>query len=61
MTFINKLSNVFCKIKSQINIPTSELWLFENKAALSSIDKGMTETNNGQLIDKGAFAKYINE
>jgi hypothetical protein len=61
MTFINKFGNVFCKIKLQINIPTSELWLFENKTALASIDKGITEADNRQLINKDSFAKYINE
>ena len=32
----------------QITIPTSEAWLFENKAALATVDKGMTESTQGK-------------
>lgn len=42
----------------QVTIPASEAWIFEDKAILTSIDRGMAEANNGQLIDKGSFAKY---
>jgi hypothetical protein len=42
----------------QVTIPASEAWLFEDKAALASVDKGMAESNNGQVIDRGSFAKY---
>jgi hypothetical protein len=48
-------------MKTQTNTPASEVWIFEDKVILASIDKGMTEANDGQLIDKGSFAKYINE
>jgi hypothetical protein len=43
----------------QVTIPASELWLFENKEALASIDTGMAESINGQEIKRGSFAKYI--
>lgn len=42
----------------QVNIPASELWLFENKDALASVDRGMVESANGQAIKRGSFAKY---
>jgi hypothetical protein len=42
----------------QVTIPASELWLFQDKKTLASIDKGMAESNNGQTIDRGSFAKY---
>jgi hypothetical protein len=42
----------------QVTIPASEAWIFEDKAALAALDKGMAESNNGQLIDRGSFAKY---
>jgi hypothetical protein len=42
----------------QITIPASEAWLFENKAALASVDRGMTESAKGQVIDKGSFSGY---
>jgi hypothetical protein len=42
----------------QITISASEAWLFENKAALASVDKGMIESRNGQVKDRGSFAKH---
>jgi hypothetical protein len=45
----------------QVNIPVSEAWLFEDKAALASVDRGMVESANGQLIDLGSYAKYIKD
>ncbi len=43
----------------QVTIPASELWIFANKDILASIDKGMAESANGQVINRGSFAKYI--
>ncbi len=40
----------------QVTIPASELWLFENKEALASVDRGMAETTT---INRGSFAKYV--
>jgi hypothetical protein len=45
----------------QVTIPASELWLFEDKAALASVDKGMAESAKGRLIDRGSFAKYAKD
>jgi hypothetical protein len=45
----------------QVTIPASELWLFENKEALSSIDRGMAESKNGQGINRGSFKKYVKD
>ena len=55
-----QLSQISDSVKQQDKIPASEAWVFEDKSILAIIDKGMTEANNGQLIDKGSFAKYIN-
>ncbi len=40
----------------QVTIPASELWLFKNKKALASVDRGMAETTR---INRGSFAKYV--
>ncbi len=45
----------------QVTIPASELWLFENKDALASVDRGMAESMNGQAIKRGSFAKYVKD
>ena len=56
-----KLTQTSDSANLQASIPASEAWLFEDKDALASIDKGMTEANNGQSIDKRSFVRYINE
>lgn len=45
----------------QITIPASEAWLFENKAALGSVAKGLAESANGQTIDRGSFARHAKD
>src|SRR4030042_6799689 len=41
----------------QVSIPASELWLFENKEVLASIDRGMRESLKGKTIKRGSFSK----
>lgn len=45
----------------QASIPASELWVFENKDILASIDKGIRESLNGKTIKRGSFAKHVND
>ena len=45
----------------QVTIPASEVWLFKNKAALATVDKGMAESAGGQTIDRGSFAPYVED
>lgn len=45
----------------QASIPASELWVFENKDVLASIDRGIRESLNGKTIDRGSFAKQVND
>jgi len=41
----------------QVSIPASELWVFENKDILASIDRGVRQSLDGKTIDRGSFAK----
>ena len=45
----------------QVTIPASELWLFENRDALNSVDRGMLESLSGKTIKRGSFAKYTKD
>lgn len=45
----------------QVTISASEVWLFKDKTALASVDKGMVESAKGQTIDRGSFAKYVKD
>lgn len=45
----------------QVTIPASELWVFQNKEVLASIDKGVKEAADGQTIERGSFAKHVKD
>ncbi len=45
----------------QASIPASELWIFEHKDILASIDKGIRESLSGKTINRGSFAKHMND
>lgn len=45
----------------QITIPASQAWLLEDKTTLALVDKGMAESANGRVIDRGSFAKYTKD
>jgi len=42
-------------------IPASEMWLFENPGALTSVKQGLRESAEGKLIDRGSFAPHAKE
>ncbi len=42
-------------------IPTSEKWLFDNKLALHSLKKGLTQAKSGNLRSKGSFSKFADD
>jgi hypothetical protein len=37
------------------------LWVFENKDILASIDRGIRESLDGKTINRGSFAKHVND
>ncbi len=48
-------------LEPQVNIPASELWVFDDKKVLASLDKAMFESMNGQVVKRGSFAKYVKD
>jgi hypothetical protein len=45
----------------QASIPASELWVFENKDILASIDRGIRESLSGKTINRDSFAEQVND
>jgi len=41
-----------------IEVPAKEAWLFKNKAALASVQKGLKQSAAGKTKSLGSFAKY---
>lgn len=48
-------------LEPMVEIPAQEKWLFENKAALNSVKKGLTESAQGKVRSRGSFSKYTKE
>jgi hypothetical protein len=39
-------------------IPVSEMWLYENPTALTSVKQGLRESSEGKSVYRGSFAKH---
>ena len=57
--YANEMGQIL--LDPQVTIPASEAWLFEDKAALAALDKGMAESASGHTIDRGSFAQYVED
>ena len=57
--FQNSIGQII--LDPQVTIPDSEAWLFQDKDALAAVDRGMAESQNGRLIDRGSFAKHAKD
>jgi hypothetical protein len=42
-------------LEPMVEIPAREVWLYENKAALEKVKKGLSQK---ETIKRGSFAKY---
>ena len=45
----------------RIEIPAQEKWLFNNKAALSKVKKGLQDSAAKRVHRRGSFAKYMED
>jgi hypothetical protein len=59
LVYHNSLGQII--LDPQASIPASELWVFEDKDVLDSIDRGVRESLNGKTINRGSFAKHVND
>jgi len=57
--YLNSFGQII--LDPQATIPASELWVFENKEILESVDKGMVDSTRRQIINRGSFAKYVKD
>ncbi|MDB5038632.1 MAG: Uncharacterized protein JWQ35_2160 [Bacteriovoracaceae bacterium] len=44
-----------------VEIPAREKWLFENKSALESVKRGLSQSTQRETRSRGSFSKYLNE
>lgn len=42
-------------------IPAREKWLFDNKEALQSVNKGLSDAKNNRVKSRGSFGQYVED
>jgi hypothetical protein len=42
-------------------IPSREKWLFDNKKALDSVSRGLTDAQEGRVSSRGSFSQYAED
>ncbi len=48
-------------LEPMVEIPAQESWLFQNKKALASVRKGLTQSAKGEVRSRGSFTKFANQ
>lgn len=48
-------------LEPQVLIPASEAWLFRNKVALQSVDRGLSQLSSAKSTRAGSFAEYAED
>lgn len=42
-------------------IPAHEVWLYKNPKVLEKVRKGIKDADQGKLVSRGSFQKYLEE
>jgi hypothetical protein len=45
-------------LEPQIEVPAAEAWLWQNPAAIRSVQQGLKDSGEGILVDRGHFAAH---
>lgn len=48
-------------LEPQVSIPASEAWLYRNKLARKSVERGLNDLAAGKVKSFGSFAKYAGD
>ena len=57
--YLNSIGQII--LDPQVTIPASELWLFENKEALASVQQGLLESMTGKTKKRGSYARFVKD
>ena len=58
---ITERPNGVVLLEPMVEIPAREKWLFENKQALASVQRGLDQSAKGEVRTRGSFAKYADD
>jgi hypothetical protein len=48
-------------LEPNVEIPASEKWLWDNKAALHQVQKGLQDSAAGRIKSRGSFSKFMDD
>lgn len=48
-------------LEPQVEVPAAEAWLWQNPAAMKSVQQGLRDSTEGRLVDRGSFAAHVEE
>lgn len=48
-------------LEPNVEIPAKEKWLWENKAALKQVKKGLEDSASARVKKRGTFAKFLDD
>ena len=58
---VERLSNGDILLRPVVGIHKREAWLFANRHALESVERGLDDAAAGRVHDLGSFEKYLTE
>lgn len=48
-------------LEPQVEVPAAEAWLWQNPAAMKSVQEGLKDSAEGRLVQRGSFARFALE
>lgn len=57
--YLNSLGQIV--LDPHVSIPAAEVWLWQNKQALASVQRGLVESAEGLAKSRGSFAEYAED
>jgi hypothetical protein len=48
-------------LRPNSKVPLHEKWLFDNKATLKKVTKGLEDSKADRLVKKGSFSQFIDD
>ena len=45
-------------LEPQVEVPAAEAWLWQNPAAMKAVQRGLRDSAEGKLVERGSFAQF---
>ena len=46
-------------LEPQVEVPAAEAWLWQNPAAMKSVQQGLRDSAEGKRVERGSFAPHV--